>query len=80
MKIRIFSSTLVGGVWHEPGIGDYEPGLANHLIELGVAEPCESKVQTVKEIKPVKKTKPRSASQQGQALHKKIAKRHKKAD
>lgn len=59
MKIRIFSSVLVGGVWHEPGIGNYSPELAEHLIGLGVAEKYETKV--VEEIitkVDVKKTLP----------------------
>ena len=46
MLIKITQSTLTGGVWHEPGIGNYSPELAAHLIGLGVAVPYENKQST----------------------------------
>lgn len=84
MKIRIFSNVLVDGVWHDPGIGNYSPDLAEHLIGLGVAEPFETKVieemtTKVAEKKPIT-TPSSSVSRRGQALRRKTAKKSAKAD
>lgn len=71
MKIYITNSVLVGGTWHEPGEGNYEPNLAKHLISLGVAyEILENKMQKME----VKKT-PSSASQPARVSRKKTAKK-----
>lgn len=72
MKIQILGSVLVGGIWHEPGVGNYEPKLAEHLVEIGVAIPIETKVVEVVEKKSHKTT---SASQPAQALPKKIVRK-----
>lgn len=65
MKIRVLSSVLVGGVWHEPGVGNYSPELAQHLIDIGAAEKYNTKVieqiQT-KEVKAEKKPLPEKLS------------------
>jgi hypothetical protein len=75
MKIRIFGNVLVNGVWHETGIGNYDPALAEHLIDIGVAEKYETKViedfQT-KEV--VEEKKPFTASQPAPASRKRTAK------
>lgn len=70
MQIRILSSTLVGGVWHEPGIGNYDPALARHLIGLGVAEALEP---TEVKKKPVEVAAILSSSQPDQASPRKTA-------
>jgi hypothetical protein len=75
MKIRIFGNVLVGGVWHEPGVGNYSPDLAEHLIGLGAAEPYETKVieeMITKEV--VEGKKPFTASQPAPASRKRTAK------
>lgn len=78
MKIRILGSALVGGVWHEPGIGNYSPDLANHLISLGVAEPFETKIVEEMELK--LEGKRSSVSQPAQASRKRTARRSRKAN
>jgi len=70
MQIRVISSVLLGGIWHEPGIGNYEPGLAQHLINIGAAEKYETKVTPVTE----KKTQS-FASQPAPVSQKKTAKK-----
>ena len=77
MQIRVLANTLVNGVWHEPGVGNYDPSLAQHLIDIGVAEAYETKIVTVEVTKA---KKPLSASQPGQVLRKKIARMSKKAN
>tara|TARA_R110000772_G_scaffold64538_2_gene144336 strand:+ start:889 stop:1131 length:243 start_codon:yes stop_codon:yes gene_type:complete len=79
MQIRVLGPTLVGGVWHDAGVGNYEPELAKHLIEIGVAEPYETKVAAPTEFKAVDAKKSTSASQVAPASRKKTAKRSKKA-
>ncbi len=75
MQIRILISTLMGGRWHEPGVGNYDPATAQHLIDIGAAEPYETKV--IKEIKTKKKGPSLSVSQAAQVLRKKIVKKSK---
>ena len=75
MKIRVLGNVLVAGVWHEPGVGNYSPELAQHLIDIGVAEKYETKVIEefhTKEV--VEAKKPFTASQPAPVLPKKIAK------
>ena len=83
MKIRIFSNVLVGGVWHEPGVGNYSPELAEHLIGLGVAEKYETKVVEEMITKVVEKkpltTPSSSVSRPAQASRKKTVKKSGKA-
>ncbi len=74
MQIRILASTLVGGIWHEPGIGNYEPKLAQHLIDIGVAEAFETKIVEPEVVKQTEK-KPSSASQPDPALPEKTPKK-----
>lgn len=77
MQIRILGSTLVEGLgWVEPGVGNFEPKLAEHLIRIGVAEPFHAKV-----VEPeVKKDsgseeKPSSVSRPARASRKKTLKK-----
>lgn len=63
MKIRVLGSVLVGGVWHEPGVGNYDPDMAQQLIDLGVAEPFETKV-VEPEVKKARKTAKKSGASQ----------------
>jgi len=56
MRIKINGSVLVGGVWHEPGIGNYDPALAQHLIDIGVAVPYEAKIVEPEVVKREKKS------------------------
>ena len=74
MQIRILASTLVGGIWHEPGIGNYDPALAQHLIDIGVAVPFETKIVEPTETKTVEK-KNSSVSQPDQASQEKTPKK-----
>jgi len=74
MQIRVLSSTLVDGVWHEPGVGNYDPKLANYLIRIGVAASLEVKAE---ELKKKAETKPGSSSQAAQASQKKTRGRRK---
>lgn len=74
MKIRILNSVLVGGLWHEPGIGNYTPELAQHLIDLGVAEKYETKVVEQIETKVVEEKKPFTVSQPAPVSPKKTVK------
>lgn len=82
MQIRVLSSVLVGGVWHEPGIGNYSPELAQHLIDLGAAEPYETKVVTQIETKveTVDVKKSSAVSQAAPASQKKTLKRSKRPE
>ena len=76
MQIRVLAPTLVGGIWHDPGVGNYEPKLAQHLIDIGVAVSYETKVEEpeVFKEKPVEK-KISSASQPDQASLEKTPKK-----
>lgn len=80
MQIRVLGPTLVAGVWHEVGVGNYEPELAKHLIDIGAAEPYETKTSAPTEFKEVDAKKSTSVSQPAQVSRKKTAKRSKKAD
>lgn len=76
MLIRIDGSVLVGGVWHEPGVGNYDPALAQHLIDIGVAVPVEQKI-VEPEVKK-KRGRPRKsggASQPARASQSRTAKK-----
>lgn len=79
MKIYVTDNVLVGGRWHEPGVGDYDPELAKHLISLGVAravEPMENKMLA----EPMEnKKKVLQSSQPDPASAGKTAKKSKKA-
>ena len=75
MWIRVLASTLVGGVWHEPGVGNYEPKLAQFLIDIGSAVAYETKVIENIETKSVKKPKPGSALPPARASRKRTAKK-----
>jgi hypothetical protein len=77
MKILITSSTLVGGVWHEPGTGNYDPALGQHLIDIGSAVRLETKINPPQEIKKKVEIKRGSSSDLGQALTKKTQKKRK---
>ena len=44
MQIRILSSVLINGIWHEPGLGNYEPEFAQSLIDQGFAVALETKI------------------------------------
>ena len=65
MKIRVFNDTLVNGQWTGTGVGDFEPNVAQHLIDIGNAEPYETKVLEGPEVK---KARPSSASRVDRAL------------
>ena len=80
MFIRVLASTLVGGIWHEPGVGSYEPGLGQHLIDIGSAELYEAKIINNIEVKPVKKPISGVVSQPAPVSRKKIARKSKKAE
>jgi hypothetical protein len=56
MYIQVFQDTLIGGQWTGVGVGNFQPDIAQHLIEIGVAEPYEVKVVEPTETKIVKKT------------------------
>jgi hypothetical protein len=56
MYIQVFQDTLIGGHWTGVGVGNFQPDIAQHLIEIGVAEPYEVKVVEPTETKIVKKT------------------------
>lgn len=71
MKIRIFGNVMVGGIWHDQGVGEYSSELAEHLISLGVAEPFETKVVEQMEVKAGKKSGP--VSQAAPVSQEKIA-------
>jgi len=75
MQIRVLASTLIGGVWHEPGVGNYEDSLAQQLIDIGSAELYETKVIT--EIQTKKKARLTSASLPVPASRKKIVRKSK---
>jgi hypothetical protein len=52
---KYFQDTLIGGQWTGVGVGNFQPDIAQHLIEIGVAEPYEVKVVEPTETKIVKK-------------------------
>lgn len=58
MLIKVTQSTLVGGIWHEPGIGEYNDKLAEFLISLGVAERADGAKPTPKISAPTETDKP----------------------
>jgi hypothetical protein len=78
MKIRILAPTLVGGVWHEMGVGNYSPALGQHLIDMGVAELFETKIIEEIEVKTVKKPQSLPLSQPAKVLPKKTRKKRTK--
>jgi hypothetical protein len=71
MKIRVLENVLMGGVWIDPGVGDFDPTTAQHLIDIGSAEPYETKV--IEDIKTKKPDPGSSASQAGRVSRKKTA-------
>lgn len=73
MKIQVFSSVLVGGIWHEPGVGNYDPELAQHLIDIGVAAAVETKVVEPEVKKRAKKSS--GVSQPARVSRKRTAKK-----
>lgn len=79
MQILILENVLVGGVWHEPGVGEYSPELAEHLISLGVARPIQAKVEKPKMITKDEKKTLTSASLPDQASREKPAKKRKRS-
>jgi len=75
VKIQILSSILINGVWHEPGVGSYDPVFARQLIDMGVAVEVHTKI-IEPEVKKARRPKKSSgASQPGQVSRKKIAKK-----
>jgi hypothetical protein len=66
MYIRVLQDTLIGGRWTGIGVGNFDPVTAQHLLDIGVAEPYEAKITGPDEFKK-KADLPLSASQQGQA-------------
>lgn len=58
MLIRVFQDTLIGGQWTGIGVGNFQPDIAQHLIDIGVAESYEVKV-----VEPIEKKTHLSASQ-----------------
>ena len=74
MQIQILSSILINGVWHEPGLGNYDPVFARQLIDMGVAVELETKI-VEPEVKKVRRPKKSSgASQPAPRSRRKIAK------
>jgi len=63
MWIRVLQDTLIGGQWTGVGVGNFEPHIAEHLIEIGVAQTYEVKVEQPTEVKKTHS----SASQPAQA-------------
>jgi hypothetical protein len=74
MQIQILSSILINGVWHEPGLGNYDPVFARQLIDMGVAVEVETKI-VEPEVKKVRRPKKSSGvSQPAPRSRRKIAK------
>ena len=81
MQIRVNSNVLLEGHgWIEPGVGNFEPSLAEHLISLGAAEkmdaqPIQNKMLSVPENKESVAKKPVSSSQPAPRSRKRTAKK-----
>ena len=72
MRVRVLENVHTCGRILEPGVGDFDPEFAQHLIDVGVAEAYEVKMM---EVETVKKSLPVSPA--APASRKKIAKRSK---
>lgn len=77
MKIEILQHVMALGSWHEPGVGEYEPRLAQHLISIGAARAYETKVLGPDQLKkkPGDQAQQSPASQPAPALPVKTATR-----
>lgn len=58
MWIRVRQDTLIDGQWTGVGNGNFAPAIAEHLINIGVAEALETKIDP-----PTEKKSPSSALQ-----------------
>lgn len=65
MQIRVFQDTLINGQWTGVGVGNFAPHIAEHLIQIGVAQPIETKVVEPTHVK--KSGPPSPASPAGPA-------------
>ena len=73
MRIKVSQDTLIAGQWTGVGVGNFEPHIAQHLIDIGSAVPYETKVVEAIQVK--KLVPDSSVSQPGRVLRKKIARK-----
>lgn len=73
MLVNVLQNVLAAGGWLEPGVQRVSDALGEHLIEHGLAERYETKVQQVAEKKPL------PASQAAPVSKKKTVRRSKAA-
>lgn len=53
MRLRVHQDTLINGLWTGVGVGDFDKNTADLLLQMGVAETYETKVEAPTEKKSV---------------------------